>query len=253
MRYHIVLVACLATLAACTTGPSTNPAAHQGPSILLVTGGGWHDYPSQQSLLMNGLDQRVDDIRWTVVHEGDGQPDHRTSVLREKDWATDYDLVIHNTGFGRVTDADFVEHMVAHHKGTPAVLIHSAVHSYRYAAPSTAWFEFSGVQSMWHETEREFRVDAVHAGHPIMEGFPAQWHTPVTEELYVVDRLWGDITPLAEAHGVETGTEHPVIWTHKAEGVKVFATTLGHHSAMFRQPEYLDLLARGVRWALSGD
>ncbi len=253
MRTHIALIACLTLLAACTTGPSSSPPPPQGPSILLITGGGWHDYPSQQQLLVDGLNKRLPDIQWTVVHEGDGEPDHQTSVLKEQHWAADYDLVIHNTGFGRVTDADFVEQMVEHHKGTPAVLIHSAVHSYRYAEPSTAWFEFSGVQSMWHETEREFRVDTLRPEHPIMEGFPSQWYTPITEELYVVEKVWGDITPLAEAHGVETGLEHAVIWTHEAEGVRVFATTLGHNSAMFEQAIYLDLLERGVRWALAGD
>lgn len=258
MRYPTVLVACLALLAACSTAPpvttssaSSKPPSTQGPSILLVTGGGWHDYPAQETLLLEGLNQRLPGIVWTVVHEGEGQPDHLTSLLQEENWAADFDLVIHNTGFGRVTDADFVEQMVANHQGTPAVLIHSAVHSYRYAEPSTAWFEFSGVQSMWHETEREFQVNTLRPEHPIMEGFPVEWYTPVTEELYVVEKIWGDITPLAEAHGVETGLEHTVVWTHEAEGVRVFATTLGHNSAMFEQAEYLDLVARGVRWALS--
>lgn len=230
---------------------SSVPAPGESPRVLLVTGGGWHDYEAQTPALLKGLDERIPGIDWTIVHEGNGQPDYEIPLLQEEGWADDYDLVIHNTGFGRVKNAEFVRQLVAQHKGTPAVLIHSAVHSYRYATPAAEeWFRFSGVQSMWHETERVFRVDNLAPAHPIMQGFPSEWTTPVTEELYVVEKVWGEITPLAQAHGVETGTEHPVVWTHTAEGVRVFATTLGHNAAIFEQPVYLDLIARGVRWAL---
>lgn len=235
-------------LGACT--PSEHEAA---PRILLITGGGWHDYPVQEALLTDALDARLGPIEWHIVHEGDGQPDHHASVLLQEDWAHDYDLVIHNTGFGRVRDADFVEQFVAQHYGTPAVLIHSAVHSYRYAEPSTAWFEFSGVQSMWHEDERRFEVENQAPQHPITRAFPARWETPVTEELYVVEKVWGDITPLLEAYGVETERSHPVAWTHEPRGTRVFATTLGHNSDMFEQPHFQQLIAAGARWALDAE
>lgn len=173
-------------LSACSGLDSNADAPHR---ILLITGGGWHDYPAQEPILIDALERELGDIEWAVVHEGDGEPDHHTSVLQQDDWTDGYDLVIHNTGFGRVTDAEFVEQFVEQHYGTPAVLIHSAVHSYRYAEPSTAWFEFSGVQSMWHEEERELTVTNLAPQHPIMRGFPEQWPPPVTEELYVVERL----------------------------------------------------------------
>src|SRR5690625_7119898 len=65
-----------------------------------------------------------------------------------------YVNINHNTGFGRFIDPGYVAHLVEHHKGTPALLIHAAVHSYRYAEPEDPWFGFTGVQSMWHEGQR---------------------------------------------------------------------------------------------------
>lgn len=245
-------------LAGCST-QSQAPESHENEAsdnqnspirALLITGGGWHDYETQETLLTEGLNARIPELEWTIIREGDGEPDHHVSRLQQPDWTDGFDVVVHNTGFGRVEDAEFVEQFVRHHRGTPAVLIHSAVHSYRYAEPSTAWFEFSGVQSMWHEPERPLQVDNIAPGHPVMANFPARWPTPVAEELYVVEKVWGDITPLATIEGTETEQSHPVIWTHEAADTRVFATTLGHHNKMHAQPEFLDMVARGLLWAL---
>lgn len=235
-------------LVACASGNQSQPA--DPIRVLLLTGGGWHDYETQEPLLIAALSERIPAIQWTVVHEGDKQADYHLSVVQEDQWAANYDLVIHNTSFGTVTDNDFVEHLVRHHKGTPAVLIHSAVHSYRRAEPADTWFKFAGVQSMWHEDERVFTVENLAPEHTIMAGVPARWDTPVTEELYVVEGVWGDITPLARAYGVDTGEYHTVVWKHEPDGTRVFATTLGHNNGMFEQDVYLDMLAQGALWAL---
>ncbi len=218
--------------------------------VLLITGGGWHDYETQQTLLTEGLSERLNRrIQWTVVHEGDGNPEHLVSVIQKDGWTTGYDVVVHNTGFGRVRDSDYVAHLAAQHLGTPAVLIHSAIHSYRFAEPADPWFEFTGMQSMWHEDQRPLDVENLAPDHPIMQGFPSTWTTPY-EELYVIERTWGEITPLARAYGVETDAFHTVTWTHEGDGIRVFATTLGHNNDMFEQDEFLDKVARGLLWAI---
>jgi hypothetical protein len=216
---------------------------------LYITGGGWHDYETQKELFISGMKERLgDDFEWTVVHEGNKEPDYHVSVLKEENWADNYDLVVHNTGFGRVTDAEFIESFVKYHKDTPAVLIHSAVQSYRYAEPATPWFQFVGQQSMWHEEQRGFEVENVAADHPIMQDFPEKWSNP-DDELYVVEEVWGDITPLARAYGVETEAYHTVTWTHEIDGNRVFATTLGHTNEVFETDVFLDTLANGIMWA----
>lgn len=249
--FSSLLLTMVLSLGGCT-GASPQPAAPL--RILLITGGGWHDYQTQEPLLIDGLNQRIDNIHWTVVHEGNQQPDHLTSLLQQDNWTTGYDLVIHNTGFGRVEDSDFVEHFVREHQHTPAVLIHAAVHSYRHAEPAAEhWFDFSGVQSMWHEQERVFTVENLAPRDPVMQDFPASWTPPVSDELYVVEKIRGDITPLAHAYGEDTEAHHPVIWKHQREHNRVFVTTLGHNSAMYQQAIYMDMLAAGVRWAAGLD
>ncbi|MEX0928328.1 MAG: ThuA domain-containing protein [Balneolales bacterium] len=224
-----------------------SPVEEPPVKALLITGGGWHDYETQEKLLIEALSERIN-IEWTIIHEGDGEPDHHTSVLLEDNWAAGYDVIIHNSGFGRVTDPDFVKHFVAHHEGTPAVLVHAAVHSYRYAEPADPWFEFMGLQSMRHESQRRFELENIAPEHPVMRSFPETWQTPV-DEVYIIERIWGDITPLARAYGVDTEAYHPVTWTHEFNGTKVFATSLGHNNEMFSQTEFLDMVANGVLWA----
>jgi type 1 glutamine amidotransferase len=245
-----VLVAVAAVLfGAYTDGPN---AKTDSINALYLTGGGWHDFERQKELVPSGLNEHLPslDINWTIVHEGQGDPEHLLSVLKEENWAEDYDVIVHNHAFGRVEDAAFVEHAVEHHKGTPAVLIHAANHSWRYSEPADPWFEFAGLQSMRHEGARPLTIENVDPDHPIMESFPAQWETPVEDELYVVEKVWGDITPLARAYGEETDAYHPVVWTNELEGTRVFSTTLGHHNEMFEQPAFLELIAEGLLWAI---
>lgn len=227
-------------------------AAEQQQPIqaLLITGGGWHDYETQEGLLTEGISERLGDkIDWTIVHEGDGEPDYHASILQEENWAEGYDVVVHNTGFGRVTDSEFVANFVEHHIGTPAVIIHASVHSYRYAEPADPWFEFMGFQSMRHEGQREFEVENVAPEHPIMKDFPEVWLSPV-DEVYVTEKIWGEITPLARAYGVETEEYHTISWIHEIEDTRVFVTTLGHNNETFEREEFLDKVANGLLWAV---
>lgn len=218
--------------------------------VLYLTGGGWHDYDAQKALLPAGLDARIDRIDWTIVHEGQGAPDHKLSVLQEEGWAEEYDVIVHNHAFGRLEDADFVADVVEQHRGTPAVVIHAANHSFRYSDPADPWFSFLGQQSMRHEGQRPLQIENLAPTHPIMQDLPAEWETPVDDELYVVEDVWGDITPLARAYGEETDTHHVVAWTHEIQDTRVFSTTLGHNNGMYEHPAFLDLIANGLRWAV---
>lgn len=217
---------------------------------LYLTGGGWHDYETQETLLTEGISERLGDtIDWTIVHEGEGEPDHLLSVVQQENWTEGYDVVVHNTGFGRVNDTDFVAKLAESHRGTPAVLIHATIHSYRYAEPADPWFDFTGVKSMYHEDQREFEVEMIAPEHPIMAGIPEYWQNP-PDEVYVIEEDRGNIMPLARAFGVETDEYQPVVWTHETEENRVFATTLGHNNAMFEKDYFLDMIANGILWSI---
>lgn len=231
---------------------AVHPAQGQESPIraLLITGGGWHDYESQKEMLIQGISERLGDrIEWTVVHEGDGKPDHQVSVLQESNWAENYDVVVHNTGFARVRDPDFLAKFVNHHKGTPAVLIHAAIQSYRYAEPADPWFQFMGYQSMVSEDERNLEIENTAPEHPVMEGIPETFSI-TGEEVYVAEDIWGDITMLARAYGEEMQEYQPVSWTHESDSTRVFATTLGHDNKTFEQEEFVTMVANGLLWAV---
>lgn len=218
---------------------------------LLVTGGGWHDYETQKKLLTEGIRKQLGDrIQWTIVHEDKkGDPTHHVSLFRKRDWPDEYDVVVHNTGYGRVKDAGFVARLVRSHQGTPAVLIHASVMSYRYAEPADPWFEFVGLQSMWHEDQRRLTVENIAPDHPIMDGVPDSLQTP-KDELYVIKKKWDEITPLAQAYGTQTETYQPVAWTHEINGTRVFATTLGHNNKIFQQEAFIRMITNGLLWAV---
>jgi hypothetical protein len=56
-------------------------------------------------------------------------------------------------------------------------------------------------------------------------------------------------TPLARAYSVEGAEFFPVAWTHEYKGVRVFASTLGHHNPTMGSDVNLNLVAAGLLWA----
>lgn len=231
-----------------------SPASGQETPIkaLLITGGGWHDYQVQEKLLTEGVNERLGgQVEWTVIHEGEGNPAHKVSIFKKQNWTDKYDVVVHNTGFARMRDADFLAQFVEEHKGTPAVLIHAAIQSYRYAEPADPWFTFMGYQSMVSEEESRPEIENMAPDHPIMKGIPKTFAIP-EDEVFIAEKIWGDITLLARAYGEETGEYQPVSWTHDVDSTqtRVFATTLGHHNEMYEQDEFLTMVSNGILWAV---
>ena len=214
---------------------------------LMITGGGSHDYNAQRKTLTAGLAARLN-IDLTVLQEGT-EREHMHSAYNNPDWAKGYDVVIHNECFGTVKDVPFVERVAAPHKaGVPAVILHASVHSYRYAE-TDAWRDIIGQKSMRHEARQDMQVKPLAADHPIMRGFPADWNDP-QDELYVIEKVWPGVAALARAQGLTTKNEHVVVWTHTEGKVRSFVTTLGHLDATMKTDVYLDLVARGVLWAV---
>lgn len=46
-----------------------------------------------------------------------------------------------------------------------------------------------------------------------------------------------------------TKEEQPVVWVNDFHGTRVFGTTYGHSDDTFRDPVFINLLARGIVWA----
>ncbi|MEM7144538.1 MAG: ThuA domain-containing protein [Verrucomicrobiota bacterium] len=227
-----------------------NPASSTKLKALLITGGCCHDYPNQKIIIPAGISERTNlDIDWTVIHEGGTTTDTKIPFYENDNWAEGYDVVVHNECFAKIEDIEWADRVLKPHKeGTPAVLLHCAMHCYR--VPDDRWFEFCGVTSHRHGPKHPFAVINLKADHPVMANFGESWTTP-QGELYYVEKVWDTATPLAHSKSEATGEMNVNVWTNDygPNNTRVFATTIGHHNETMASPEYLDMLTRGTLWA----
>ncbi len=216
--------------------------------VLYITGGCCHDYEAQKAILVPALETRGN-MKVTVLHEGGSSLDHKISIYSKPEWSKGYDVVFHNECFADVKDPEFLKQIVAEHeKGTPAVVMHCAMHCYR--AGNDDWFKFCGVTSPGHGAKYDYvaKTIAGQEGHPILAGLPAEWQLP-KDELYYIDKVWPTATPLVEAPSRERKSMQTVVWTNEFGKARVFGTTIGHFPETVREPAFLDLMARGTLWA----
>ena len=215
---------------------------------LYVTGGGFHEFVKQETILPPAVAQRAR-VEWTVDHTAGTSTEVLIERHKNTEWTKDFDVVLYNMSFSHVVDVPWIERLArAHHdSGVGAVILHGAVHSYR-RAETKAWGELMGAFSMRHDSQRPMVVETVAADHPIMRGVPPKWET-IPEELYELERVWPGMTPLAQSYSVESKRTYPVMWTNTHGKARVFVTSLGHNTAMIANPLYLDIVSRGLLWA----
>jgi len=227
------------------------PAQPAEPRIkaLVVSGGCCHDYSGEAKVLMDAIG-KVLPVDWTVALQGGRGTVGNISLYDNPDWAKGFDVVIHNECFADVTDPAYLRRITAAHRaGVPAMVIHCAMHSYR-AASVDDWREFLGVTSRRHTRAFNIPVKIAAADHVVMNGWKADWTTPV-DELYVIEKLWPNASPLATAVSPDDRAEYPLVWVNLYGGkTRVFGTTLGHGNDTWNDPVYQDLLTRGFKWAV---
>lgn len=216
-------------------------------SALLITGGCCHDYDFQKQALTSGISQHAP-VEWTVVQEGGESKDFQSKLYSNPDWAKEYDVVVHNECFANTDDPSYISKIVdAHKEGVPAVVIHCAMHTYR-AAEVDDWREFLGVTTRRHDHQSHYPVSVTNPDHPIMEDFPSDWVSP-KDELYIIEKLWPNAQSLATGTSEETGKTHPVFWTNQYGNARVFGTTFGHTNETIANPQFQEIVSRGLLWA----
>lgn len=218
---------------------------------LLITGGCCHEYEFQAQALAEGM-KKFGDVTWTVVNEGGKSKDAKFALYDNPDWAKPYDVVVHNECFADLNDIAYVRKITAAHQaGTPAVVIHCAMHTYRVLKEDD-WREFLGVTSRRHDHQSTYPVRPLTPTHRILQNFPEKWVTPM-DELYVIEKLWPNARALATSTSEQDGKDYPVAWTNTYHGVRVFGTTFGHSNATWHDPVFIGLVARGLLWAAGRD
>jgi type 1 glutamine amidotransferase len=233
--------------------PDQGTGAGAPPAIraLYVTGGGFHDFVTQETIVPPGVAARAKvKIDWTIDHTAGKSTEVLIERHKNTEWTKAFDVVLYNMSFSHVVDREWIERLArAHHdSGVGAVILHGAVHSYR-RSESRAWGELMGAFSMRHDAQRPLTVEAVAKDHPILRGLPEKWET-TPEELYELERVWPNMTPLADAYSIESKKRYPIIWTNTHGKARVFVTSLGHNTKMIADPVYLDLVTRGLLWTV---
>ena len=125
-------------------------------------------------------------------------------------------------------------------KGGGLLPIHSASYCFRN---SDEYVDLVGGQFESHDTGT-FELEIVDASHPITEGFESfsTWdetyvHTKHSKKHVLMER-------------VEGAAREPYTWVKTYGKGRIFYTALGHDLRTWSQPQFHDLIFRGIRWAI---
>lgn len=238
----LILLLSVSFLTACTASKYKKPL-----KVLLITGGCCHNYPLQTQALKDGLSKHSV-ANWTVVNEGGSGTESMLSLYDNPDWAKGYDVVVHNECFANTKSPEYIRKITkAHYDGTPAVVIHCAMHTYR-ATDVDDWRELLGVTSRYHDHQSNYPVKKADKNHSIIRDMPDNWVTP-KDELYIIEKIWPETKVLASSVSEKDGKTHPVIWTSKYGKARVFGTTFGHSDDTFGDPVFINMVSNGILWA----
>jgi len=252
-------------------------AAAQAPKplqVLLIAGGCCHDYATQTQLLKQGIEARVRS-HVEVVHNPDKSTKATFEIYGKANWDEGYDVVVHDECSADVTDRGYVERILAaHRRGTPAVNLHCAMHSYRWGdfkqpvsagADNAGWYEMIGLQSTGHGPQQPIEIAFTDRTHPIT--------APLADWLTLKEELYNNLQVLPTAKVVATGRQlvppkpkpgesvdpaakpteatAPVAWVNEygPKRTRIFSTSLGHNNETVGDDRYLDLVTRGLLWA----
>lgn len=216
--------------------------------VLLVTGGCCHDYTFQTKQFIEAAKKRGVDVDWTVVNEGGKKTFAQIDLYKDANWATGYDVIVHNECFAKTSDPEYIRSITqAHQAGANSVVIHCAMHTYREAKIDD-WREFLGVTSRHHEHKSNYPVVVTDKEHWITQAIPEGYKTPM-DELYIIEKVWPKTKVLATSVSEKTNKTQPVFWTNEYGKARVFGTTYGHSNETFSDEVFLEVIVRGLQWA----
>lgn len=153
--------------------------------VLIIAGGCCHEYDKQPTALKEGIEARLNAIV-DIAYNPDKSTKATFEIYKAKDWAKDFDVIIHDECSADVTDRAYVAAILdAHKAGKPAVNLHCAMHSYRWGnfrepvkvgADNAGWYEMLGIQSTRHGPQQPIDITFTDNTHPITRGLE-NWTT----------------------------------------------------------------------------
>ncbi|HEV7282061.1 MAG TPA: PVC-type heme-binding CxxCH protein [Pirellulaceae bacterium] len=131
-------------------------------------------------------------------------------------------------------------------QGKGFIPIHCASYCFRN---SDAYVDLVGAQFQRHGTGT-FRTKIVAPDHPTMQGFGG---FESFDETYVHTRHNEEGRTVLEVREGENEPAEPWTWAREQGKGRVFYTAWGHDSRTFTNPGFVNLIERGIRWAVKND
>lgn len=128
--------------------------------------------------------------------------------------------------------------------GKALIPIHSASWCFR----NSDWYVNAVGGQFESHGEGNFTATIVDADHPIMSGIE-EFET--WDETYVHSQLNPDMHVLMER--VDGDHREPYTWTLEEGKGRVFYTAYGHNEETWKQPEFQELVANGILWAVGDE
>lgn len=267
------ILACALSLAFALPGSAAFAKDVKPIQVLLICGGCCHDYAKQSAALKTGIEERIN-AEVTIIFNADTTTEAKFEHYNKANWAEGYDVVLHDECSANVTDKEYVGRILdAHKAGVPAVNIHCAMHCYRWGDfrqpvekgnDNAGWYEFLGIQSSGHGPKAPIDVTYVaDAAQPVAKGLD-NW-TTTTDELYNNLTIFENAKPIAMGRQIQPASKKAleadpnakgreetsvIAWTnlYGPKKTPVFCVTLGHTDEVVADPNYIDLISRGLLW-----
>ncbi len=222
--------------------------------VLLITGGGWHDYESQEKILRETITSRLNatvDVKWTSTDEHPVEPkSDKIPHIFTTDFAKGYDVVFHNHCHVGFQDDAAIDAVVDKHAAAKVgvVMTHGSFHTFM-RTPKQAWDRLCGCNSIKHVHKSPIDVKIMTKDHPVTKALGVDGWQTKEGELYTTTLNEGTIN-LAEGTTLKGNTKtDSCIFTHTLDGSPVVGITLGHHNSTMEQAEYKDLVTYSVLYA----
>ncbi len=238
------------------------PAAAGTLRVLVLTGGGFHDFPGNVGILLAGLQSAVSPsaaapggspptgARWQFTTLALGPGDASSAADRRRLEADDVlsrcDVVLAYTqGDVGLSDAARERLLAFVRGGGGFVGLHCALDSH------PGWTDYARMLGGRFERHPPFgpvavRVDDV--SHPVTAGLPAAWS--LADEFYhLTDWIPDGAHVLMTGVSPEGGERRPVTWTRQWGEGRVVGTILGHGPETHADGRFQALVAQALRWA----
>jgi type 1 glutamine amidotransferase len=226
-----------------TSATAANPSADKIRALLLVGG---HAFEENVFL---GMFDRMADVTYTVAH----MP--QDAGLLKPGLEKQYDVIVMYDMTGRITAEQQQAFVALLNSGIGIVSLHHNLGAHR------EWGEFRKIiggkyvfadcvidgrpcpkSSFAHG--QDLTVTVVDREHPITRGL---------KDFSIHDETYKDFYTVPTAK-VLLKTDHPkndpeLAWVHRYGESPVFYLMLGHDSKAYQNPNYRELIHRGIRWA----